>query len=304
MTVNLGPSHPAMHGTVRMTVTLDGETIVQVDLGDRLPAPRVRQERARTPPGTRCFPYTDRLNYVSPILNNVGYIMAVEKLIGLKIHRARRVPPRARRRDLPHLRSPHLRRRDRAGAGRVHRRSSTASKRASCSGTASPSSAARASPSRCDAHRRRRHRPAAPAGTQKLRDILARATELTRRDRHAAHAQPHLRRSHPRTSASSPRDDAIDCGLHRPLPARLRACTTTCARRTRTSVYDRIDFDIPLGTNGDNYDRYRAAAGGDAPVAPDHPPVPRADAARADHHRRLALRAPAQEARSTAPSRA
>src|SRR6202171_6574763 len=83
MTVNLGPSHPAMHGTVRLTVTLDGETIVEAipEIGY---LHRGFEKSSENSTWTQVLPYTDRLNYVSPILNNVGYIMAVEKLIGIK----------------------------------------------------------------------------------------------------------------------------------------------------------------------------------------------------------------------------
>src|SRR3954463_10804578 len=83
MTVNLGPSHPAMHGTVRLTVTLDGETIVEAipEIGFLHPA---LSQSSENPHWRQVLPYTDRLNYVSPILNNTGYIMGVEKLIGVK----------------------------------------------------------------------------------------------------------------------------------------------------------------------------------------------------------------------------
>src|SRR5438270_8065485 len=83
MTVNLGPSHPAMHGTVRLTVTLDGETIVEAvpEIGF---LHRGFEKSPENSTWHQVLPYTDRLNYVSPILNNVGYIMAVEKLIGIK----------------------------------------------------------------------------------------------------------------------------------------------------------------------------------------------------------------------------
>src|SRR5919205_3672177 len=84
MTVNLGPSHPAMHGTVRMTVTLDGETIV-----DAIPEigflHRGFSKSSENSTWTQVLPYTDRLNYVSPYLNNTAYVMGVEKLIGLQI---------------------------------------------------------------------------------------------------------------------------------------------------------------------------------------------------------------------------
>src|SRR5437868_15167627 len=77
MTVNLGPSHPAMHGTVRLVVTLDGETIV-----DAVPEigflHRGFSKSSEASTWHQVLPYTDRLNYVSPILNNTGYIMGVE----------------------------------------------------------------------------------------------------------------------------------------------------------------------------------------------------------------------------------
>src|SRR5437763_12161945 len=83
MTVNLGPSHPAMHGTVRRVVTLDGETITEAipEIGF---LHRGFSKSSENSTWTQVLPYTDRLNYVSPILNNVGYIMGVEKLLGIK----------------------------------------------------------------------------------------------------------------------------------------------------------------------------------------------------------------------------
>src|SRR2546430_971305 len=83
MTVHLGPSHPAMHGTVRLVVTLDGETIVEAvpEIGF---LHRGFSKSSENSTWHQVLPYTDRLNYVSPILNNTGYIMGVEKLIGLK----------------------------------------------------------------------------------------------------------------------------------------------------------------------------------------------------------------------------
>jgi NADH-quinone oxidoreductase subunit D len=82
MTVNMGPSHPAMHGTVRIVLTVDGERIVA---GDVQPGylHRCFEKESEYATYTQVFPYTDRLNYVSPMINNVGYAMAVEKLLGL-----------------------------------------------------------------------------------------------------------------------------------------------------------------------------------------------------------------------------
>jgi NADH-quinone oxidoreductase subunit D len=82
MTVNMGPSHPAMHGTIRIVLTVDGEKIVR---GDVQPGylHRCFEKEAEHATYTQIFPYTDRLNYVSPMINNVGYAMAVEKLLDL-----------------------------------------------------------------------------------------------------------------------------------------------------------------------------------------------------------------------------
>lgn len=82
--VELGPSHPAMHGTVKMRVLLDGETVERADV-DVGYLHRGFEKSAENATWTMVFPYTDRLNYVSPFINNCGYAMAVEKLLGIQI---------------------------------------------------------------------------------------------------------------------------------------------------------------------------------------------------------------------------
>ncbi len=86
MSLNMGPSHPAMHGTIRMVLQLEGENISSVDVQ---PGYLHRGFEKMSERGTwqQVFPYTDRLNYVSPLLNNVGYAMAVEKLLGVTVPR-------------------------------------------------------------------------------------------------------------------------------------------------------------------------------------------------------------------------
>ncbi len=90
MTINMGPSHPAMHGTVRMVLTVDGERIVSTDVQPGY-LHRCFEKESEYATYTQIFPYTDRLNYVSPMINNCGYAMAVEKLLG--IHKE--IPARA-----------------------------------------------------------------------------------------------------------------------------------------------------------------------------------------------------------------
>jgi len=82
MTINMGPSHPAMHGTVRIVLTVDGERVVRSDVQPGY-LHRCFEKESEHATYTQVFPYTDRLNYVSPLLNNVGYAMAVEKLLDL-----------------------------------------------------------------------------------------------------------------------------------------------------------------------------------------------------------------------------
>jgi NADH-quinone oxidoreductase subunit D len=84
MTIMMGPVHPAMHGTVRVVVTVDGERIVHADVQVGYLHRGFEKECEGVTWG-QVFPYTDRLNYVSPILNNVGYAMAVEKLLGVEV---------------------------------------------------------------------------------------------------------------------------------------------------------------------------------------------------------------------------
>ena len=84
MRLNMGPSHPAMHGTIRMAIDLDGETLVNLDVQ---PGYLHRGFEKSCERGTwaQVFPYADRLNYVSPMLNNVGWALAVEKLLGIEV---------------------------------------------------------------------------------------------------------------------------------------------------------------------------------------------------------------------------
>ncbi|MDH4121907.1 MAG: NADH-quinone oxidoreductase subunit D [Deltaproteobacteria bacterium] len=84
MDIEIGPSHPAMHGITRLSTRLDGEvvTAVEVEIGY---LHRGFEKECENSTYVQVIPYTDRLNYVSPILNNIGYSLAVEKLFGLDV---------------------------------------------------------------------------------------------------------------------------------------------------------------------------------------------------------------------------
>jgi NADH-quinone oxidoreductase subunit D len=84
MILQMGPSHPATHGTVRFTLTLDGETVVKCETEVGY-LHRGFEKECENATWTQVFPYTDRLNYVSPVLNNFGYALAVERLLGIEV---------------------------------------------------------------------------------------------------------------------------------------------------------------------------------------------------------------------------
>ena len=84
MFLTVGPSHPAMHGVIRIMAELEGEVIkkAEVEIGY---LHRAFEKHSESGTYTQVFPYTDRLNYVSPLINNFGYAVAVEKLMGLEV---------------------------------------------------------------------------------------------------------------------------------------------------------------------------------------------------------------------------
>ncbi len=89
MVLNMGPSHPATHGVLRIVLELDGEEITKAD-PDVGYLHRGDEKIAENMTYTQFIPYTDRLDYLAPLANNVAYALAVEKALG--IHD--KLPPR------------------------------------------------------------------------------------------------------------------------------------------------------------------------------------------------------------------
>src|SRR5580700_2979601 len=89
MVLNMGPSHPATHGVLRIVLELDGEIITKAtpDIGY---LHRGDEKIAENMTYNQFIPYTDRLDYLAPLANNVAYALAVEKLLGID----RNLPPR------------------------------------------------------------------------------------------------------------------------------------------------------------------------------------------------------------------
>ncbi len=82
--LNMGPSHPATHGTVKFLIELDGESIVDLDIQVGY-LHRGFEKECESGTWYQAIPYTDRLNYNSAILANIGYCMTVEKLLELEV---------------------------------------------------------------------------------------------------------------------------------------------------------------------------------------------------------------------------
>jgi len=89
MVLNMGPSHPSTHGVLRIVLELDGEIITRAipDVGY---LHRGDEKIAENMTYTQFIPYTDRLDYLAPLANNVAYALAVEKLMGID----KQLPPR------------------------------------------------------------------------------------------------------------------------------------------------------------------------------------------------------------------
>jgi len=84
MLLNVGPAHPAMHGTVRCVMELSGESILRVDVQVGY-LHRGFEKMCERGTWTQVFPYVDRCNYVSPMLNNVAFALACEKMLGIEV---------------------------------------------------------------------------------------------------------------------------------------------------------------------------------------------------------------------------
>ena len=84
LVLNMGPSHPATHGVLRLVLELDGEIITKAD-PDIGYLHRGDEKIAENMHYNQFVPYTDRLDYLAPLANNVAYALAVEKLMGWEV---------------------------------------------------------------------------------------------------------------------------------------------------------------------------------------------------------------------------
>ena len=83
-TMNFGPQHPAAHGVLRLVLELDGEVVQRADPHIGL-LHRATEKLAETRTFIQSVPYMDRLDYVSMMVNEHAYVMAIEKLVGVEV---------------------------------------------------------------------------------------------------------------------------------------------------------------------------------------------------------------------------
>ncbi len=251
MMIDLGPSHPAMHGTIKMRVVVDGETIEQLDVEPGY-LHRGFEKSCENATWTMVFPYTDRLNYVSPLINNNAYAAAVEKLFDMDI------PERAK-----YLRT-------------IAAELSRMSDHCTCVGAATMELGAftgmlylieardtlwDAVEELCGARLTVAYARIGgvvadlPEGfAASLRQRLDRVAMLMD-DVHTLLTKNKIFMQ--RTvgiGAMKPRD-AIDWGWTGPC-LRSTGVAYDVRRSSPYDVYGRLNFDVPVGENGDNYDRY------------------------------------------------
>jgi NADH-quinone oxidoreductase subunit D len=84
MTLNFGPQHPAAHGVLRLVLEMDGEVIERADPHIGL-LHRATEKLAESKPYNQSIGYMDRLDYVSMMCNEHGYVLAIEKLLGIEV---------------------------------------------------------------------------------------------------------------------------------------------------------------------------------------------------------------------------
>ncbi|HXJ84743.1 MAG TPA: NADH-quinone oxidoreductase subunit D [Candidatus Methylomirabilis sp.] len=249
--LKMGPSHPATHGTVRINLKLDGETVqhAEVEVGF---LHRGFEKECESGLYYQAFPYTDRLNYVSAIINNVGYALACEKLLGIE------VPPRCQ-----YLRV-------------LGSEISRMGDHFTCLGAAAMELGAMTGflyvmearelvwdvidvlcGSRVTSNYVRiggLSEDVGPGFSALVREKLARAGELQQDFEDLLLANPIFRERMEGTGKLAS-DELIALGVTGPL-LRAAGVPYDVRRAQPYLVYDRLDFEVPIGEEGDNMDRF------------------------------------------------
>src|SRR4051812_11500777 len=253
MVLNMGPSHPSTHGVLRIVLELDGEIITKAtpDVGY---LHRGDEKIAENMTYTQFIPYTDRLDYLAPLANNVAYALAVEKLLGID----KQLPPRCQfirviccelARISSHLLGLGSFAMD-VGAMTVFLHTFT--EREKIYNLCESLTGARFTTSYTRIGGLARDLP--PGWVDQCRQFLKEVvTNFDESDKLLARNRIWIDRN--QGIGVIPRDMAIDYGLTGPV---LRASGVDYdVRRARPYlVYERLKFEVPTGSVGDSYDRY------------------------------------------------
>ncbi|MBI2461694.1 MAG: NADH-quinone oxidoreductase subunit D [Candidatus Rokubacteria bacterium] len=249
--VNIGPSHPAMHGVIRIFAELDGEVVAKADVEIGY-LHRAFEKHCETGTYTQAIPYTDRLNYVSPLINNFGYAACVEKLLGIQVtERCQyiRVIMSEISRITDHLTC--------IGASAMELGAFTVflymikareylwELVEAVTGARLTISYVRIGGVKADLPQDFAARTR--AAFKEVRTVLEEVHKLLTANR--------IFMDRMRGVGAISREEAVGYAITGPL---LRACGVPYdVRRAQPyCVYDRLDFEIPVGEHGDNYDRY------------------------------------------------
>ncbi len=249
--LNMGPSHPSTHGVLRLVLELDGEVVVKAtpDVGY---LHRGDEKIAENMTYNQFVPYTDRLDYLAPLANNVAYALAVEKLMGWEL------PPRGQAirligcelaRISSHLLGVGCFAMD-CGAMTVFLYTFT--EREKIYDLMEMLTGARLTTSYTRVGGMTRDLPAnfIPAVKSFLEGLAPRVDEV---DSLLSRNRIFVDRT--KDIGVMSREDAIDFGITGP---NLRASGVEFDLRKRHPYlgYEKFDFDVPVGSVGDSYDRY------------------------------------------------
>jgi NADH-quinone oxidoreductase subunit D len=251
MLLNVGPAHPAMHGIVRIIVTLDGEIVRDADVEIGY-LHRGFEKMSETVDYNGVIPYTDRLNYVSPLINNMGYCMAVEKLLGISVpercHYIRVISSEISR-ITDHLTC--------IGASAMELGAFTVflymiKAREYLWDLVEMLTGARLTVSYCRVGGVKGDLPEGFA--EKTRTALQ-ETRRVIEESHTLLTRNRIFVDRMSGTGKISAEEALSYGITGPF-LRATGVGYDVRKDCPYAVYDRLDFDVPVGTRGDNYDRY------------------------------------------------
>jgi NADH-quinone oxidoreductase subunit D len=251
MLINMGPSHPAMHGTIRIMLELDGENVRNAELEVGY-LHRGFEKTCEHKTYFNLLPYTDRLNYVSPLINNLGYVMTLEKMLNIEApERAQfiRVIMSELSRISDHLTALAAMTME-CGAFTaflyyIQAREEIWKVIEQTTGARMTTSYIRIGGVRADLH----------PEIDSLLDAAIKSTRTVLKDCHGLLDKNKIWLNRTRDVAAVSPEMAINYGFTGPC---LRASGVSYDVRKAQPYcnYDQVRFEIPLGDNGDNFDRY------------------------------------------------